>query len=109
MSGGLFRLGGCVAAILLAASTLAQPAVAADAQNGEALAKRWCASCHLVAPDQQTASADAAPFATVGRTPGFSAEKLALFLLAPHPKMPDLQLSRREAADLAAYIAKLGR
>jgi hypothetical protein len=29
---------------------------------------------------------------------------LALFLLLPHPKMPDMSLSRSEAADLAAYI-----
>ena len=41
--------------------------------------------------------------------PGFSAEKLALFLLDPHPKMPNMELSRREAADLADYIAKLER
>jgi hypothetical protein len=28
-------------------------------------------------------------------------------LLDPHPKMPDMALSRAEAADLAAYIATL--
>jgi hypothetical protein len=27
----------------------------------------------------------------------------ALFLLNPHPRMPDMNLSRSEAADLAAY------
>jgi hypothetical protein len=31
----------------------------------------------------------------------------AFFLLEPHPKMPNMQLSRSEAADLAAYIATL--
>ena len=31
---------------------------------------------------------------------------LALFLLHPHPKMPDLGLSRDAAADLVAYIAR---
>jgi hypothetical protein len=30
-----------------------------------------------------------------------------LFLLDPHAKMPDMGLSRTEAADLAAYIATL--
>jgi hypothetical protein len=39
--------------------------------------------------------------------PGFDAAKVALFLLNPHPKMPDMNLSRAEAADLAAYIATL--
>jgi hypothetical protein len=28
-------------------------------------------------------------------------------LLDPHPKMPDMGLSRSDAADLAAYIAAL--
>jgi hypothetical protein len=28
-------------------------------------------------------------------------------LLDPHPKMPDMGLTRSEAADLAAYIASL--
>jgi hypothetical protein len=31
---------------------------------------------------------------------------LAYFLLSPHPRMPDMNLSRSEAADLAAYIAR---
>jgi hypothetical protein len=39
------------------------------------------------------------------RKPDFDAAKIALFLLDPHPKMPDMGLSRKEAADLAAYIA----
>ena len=34
---------------------------------------------------------------------------LALFLLSPHPKMPDMNLSRNEAADLAAYIKSQGK
>jgi len=39
--------------------------------------------------------------------PGFDAANIALFLLDPHPKMPDMGLSRTAAADLAAYIATL--
>jgi hypothetical protein len=31
----------------------------------------------------------------------------AFFLLDPHPKMPNLALSRREADDIAAYIGSL--
>jgi hypothetical protein len=41
------------------------------------------------------------------KKPDFDAAKIAPFLLDPHPKMPDLGLSRKEAADLAAYIATL--
>jgi len=82
-------------------------AIAADADHGAELAKRWCATCHLVDSDQKRASADVLPFATIARTPEFSPEKLAFFLLDPHPKMPNFQLSRSEAADLAAYMASL--
>ena len=98
------------AAIVVTAGLLgvgARTAVA-DPETGERLAQRWCAACHLVAPDQRQASADVAPFATIARMPGFNAEKLAFFLLHPHPKMPDLPLTRREAADIADYIARLG-
>lgn len=81
----------------------------ADSDDGERLARRWCAACHVVAADQQQANADAPPFATIARTPGFSTEKLTFFLLDPHPKMPNMALSRREAADIAAYIASFAR
>jgi hypothetical protein len=37
----------------------------------------------------------------------FDAKQLAYFLLNPHPKMPDLPLSRAAADDIAAYIATL--
>jgi mono/diheme cytochrome c family protein len=95
------------AAVALACAT--GPAVAADAQSGERMAERWCASCHIVSPSQRQASADAAPFASIARMPEFSAHKLAFFLLDPHPKMPNMSLSRREAEDIAAFIARLGR
>ncbi len=85
----------------------ASEVLAADADHGADLAKRWCASCHAVTSEQKQASADVAPFAAVARKPDFSAEKLAFFLLDPHPKMPNFALSRTEASDLAAYIATL--
>ncbi|WP_407188539.1 c-type cytochrome [Bradyrhizobium centrosematis] len=95
---------------LLLALTLsvgAPSALAADADHGADLAKRWCASCHIVANGQTQASADVPSFASVARRPDFNAERLAFFLLDPHPKMPNFPLSRTEAGDLAAYIASL--
>ncbi|MBR1130175.1 c-type cytochrome [Bradyrhizobium iriomotense] len=82
-------------------------ALAADAGHGADLAKRWCASCHVVANGQAAASADVPSFASVARRPEFSSEKLAFFLLDPHPKMPNFPLSRSEAGDIAAYIGSL--
>jgi mono/diheme cytochrome c family protein len=97
------------ALLLLVAVTALPQAAAADAANGEKLAKRWCAACHIVASDQRQGSTQAAPFSAMAKTPGLDAAKLALYLLLPHPKMPDMSLSRSEAADLAAYITAQGR
>jgi mono/diheme cytochrome c family protein len=95
-------------ALIVAAAMAITPAYAADASNGERLAQRWCAACHVVSATQrQTTTDQAPPFATIAKTPGFDAGRVALFLLDPHPKMPDMGLSRSAAADLAAYIATL--
>jgi mono/diheme cytochrome c family protein len=83
-------------------------AFAADPSNGRRLAERWCEACHVVTPTQVRAATDQAPpFATIAKMPDFDAAKIALFLLDPHPKMPNMALSRSEAADLAAYIVSL--
>lgn len=95
--------------LIFAAIFVGPTAVAADADNGERLAQRWCASCHVVAPSQQAANADAPPFETIARTFGFNPEKLVFFLLEPHPKMPSMALTRNEANDIAAYIGKLAK
>jgi len=86
----------------------AEPGRAADVEQGKVIAERWCSSCHLVQPGQKTAVPDQAPpFMTIAKTPDFDAGELALRLLAPHPNMPKLALSRSEVADLAAYIRTL--
>lgn len=89
--------------LLLAAS----PASAADPQHGLDLARQWCAACHVVTDNQLEANADAPPFATVARSRHFDTRTLIDFLLAPHPKMPEMSLTRGEAGDIAAYIASL--
>lgn len=93
--------------VVVAVGLTGSAAMAADADHGAELAKRWCATCHVVDSDQKRANADVLPFATIAGKPDFSSEKLAFFLLDPHPKMPSFPLSRAEAADLAAYIASL--
>lgn len=94
-----------ILALTLAALAPSAASAFVDARQGENIAERWCASCHLVAPDQQRASADVAPFVTLARSK--TDEQLAAFLTDPHPKMPDLHLSREEIADLVAYIRSL--
>ena len=78
-----------------------------DAQKGLALAQRWCATCHVVSSEQSKGT-DAAPsFQTLSKRANFNADKLAFFLLDPHPAMPKMSLTRDEARDIAAYIARL--
>jgi mono/diheme cytochrome c family protein len=82
-------------------------AAAADAMNGKRLSERWCASCHVVSPEQKHGNTQVPPFSEVAKKPHIDAPMIALFLLLPHPKMPDMSLSRYEAGDIAAYIASL--
>jgi mono/diheme cytochrome c family protein len=90
---------------LMASGLGANPVLAAEPGHGEQLAQRWCATCHVVSIGQRQATDAAPPFSTVAKVPQFDAHKLAFFLLDPHPKMPNMTLSRRDAEDLAAFIA----
>jgi mono/diheme cytochrome c family protein len=93
--------------VVAAAGLSGSLAMAANPDHGSELAKRWCAACHVVNADQKRASTDAPPFEAIASKSDFTAEKIAFFLLDPHPKMPNFPLSRSEAADLAAYIGTL--
>jgi mono/diheme cytochrome c family protein len=84
-----------------------RPASAADPFNGERLAQRWCSACHVVASTQREANADAPPFEEIAKRPTFTENGLTVFLLNPHAKMPDMNLSRIEAGDIAAFVARL--
>ena len=101
----LYGRGYC--SLILIAGLAATSSFAANPDKGETLAKRWCTGCHLVAADQKNATTEAPPFASVAKRPDFDANKIASFLLDPHPKMPNMELSRDETADIAAYIATL--
>jgi mono/diheme cytochrome c family protein len=80
---------------------------AADAANGEKLARQWCSGCHAVTADA-TVRSDAPPsFVSIARRPATSEDSLRAWLSAPHPSMPDFELSRAALADLTAYILSL--
>ena len=96
------------AVAILALAALPPGAFADDAAKGEIIAKRWCAACHVVGPDQTQASSDAPTFASIARRHE-GAKKLKAFLTDPHPKMPDMNFSRSEIADIVAYIGRLDR
>lgn len=104
-------LAGIAGAGLAGLCAAAQPgrALAADAAAGLDLSRIWCAACHVVEEGQTGRGSDIAPFAEVARDPGFDPDQLAAFLAAPHPKMPDMSLTRQEIADIGAYVASLRR
>jgi mono/diheme cytochrome c family protein len=83
------------------------PSFAADSDHGKEIAKRWCASCHLVERGKTSAIDQAPTFDYLARTPDFNANKLAFLLLQPHPNMPSVSLNRTEVADMADYILSL--
>ncbi|SDU40035.1 c-type cytochrome [Stappia sp. ES.058] len=82
-------------------------AQAADAQNGREIARTWCAACHVVDDAQESGSVAVPTFAEIAARPDFDEKALAEFLADPHPKMPDMALTRQEIADLGAHIARL--
>jgi mono/diheme cytochrome c family protein len=98
-----------IKAIFVAFCALAtlSPLAAADAEHGKDIAKRWCASCHLVEGGQTSAGTQAPPFTYLAKVPYFDENKLAYLLLMPHPNMPTVTLNRAEVADLADYILSL--
>jgi mono/diheme cytochrome c family protein len=95
--------------MLMATAFGSVAANAADADHGRTLARRWCATCHVVAANQQRPTGEAPPFAVIAKRSDFDATRLTNFLLEPHPKMPNMSLTRMEAADLVAYIRTLAR
>lgn len=95
-------------ALFLLAALPAGSAAAADARNGREIAGRWCAECHAVAEGER--GSDAAPsLPQIARDRGADARWLRAWLVAPHPPMPNLDLSRSDVDDLVAYLERLAR
>lgn len=100
---------GIRAAVLLAALTVvptAETLAAGDAQEGFRIARRWCASCHVIG--RNTPGGDAAPpFVALASDPDKTEAYLKNWISNPHPPMPNLNLSRSDIEDLTAYIRSL--
>lgn len=94
------------AAALLVFAMAASSAGAGEAQKGAVIAKRWCASCHVVSKDQTSAVADAPSFFDIAQR-RTDRKALSNFLVDPHPPMPNMHLSRREIDDIVTYIRSL--
>ena len=100
----MFRIVSAAAIVILAAP----PAGAqGDPEVGRELARTWCTSCHVV--DIEGQGADVGPALPALLDDGQrTADELRGWLAAPHPPMPDFDLSRQEIEDIVAYLRKSG-
>jgi len=81
---------------------------AGDASAGLLLARQWCTGCHVV--DAAGSGSDAAPaFPLIAREHGADQSWIRTWLTAPHPRMPNLNLSRTEIDDINSYLQSLTR
>ena len=86
------------------------PALAQDLRQGEVLAIRWCANCHIVEARAETGRADGIPsFPAIAALNTTTAQSLKAGMTAKHGQMPNFSLTNAEEADLAAYILSLRR
>lgn len=99
-----------LAALLLPAAAQAQQRREPDANQGAALAKEWCSSCHVVGTGQAGTGTDAAPsFARIAKDPKKGPDFVRGMLANPHPPMPPLEISQAAIEDIVTYFRVLQR
>jgi mono/diheme cytochrome c family protein len=77
-------------------------------EDGRALARQVCASCHAIDKGEQLSPQPFAPtFQTIADTPGMTPTALSIFLKTPHATMPNLVLSDDELGNVITYILSL--
>jgi mono/diheme cytochrome c family protein len=107
----MLAIGGVVAALAVLTDIGAMAQTVGDPAKGQRFALQVCTPCHLVAPDQLSPPrfALAPSFEAIANTRAMTESALAAFLYSPHPNMPNIMLTRDEAADVIAYILTLKR
>jgi cytochrome c len=78
---------------------------AGDAEAGHRLAKQWCNTCHVV--EESGSGPDTAPPFPVIAANRKDRRWVRAWLAAPHPPMPNLNLTRQEIDDVVAYLDRL--
>ena len=85
-----------------AAAQQAEP----DPAAGLELASQLCTGCHIVGTER-VGSDVAPPFLAIARNPEITVTELHGWIGPRHPKLPNLALSSRQAADINAYLDTL--
>jgi cytochrome c len=91
----------CLAVLLAAQPTLAQPLI-----DGRDVALRNCAQCHAIGETGDSRLKGAPPFRDLGNIGEMDALVAALHdgLLVHNPAMPELRLTPKEITALATYL-----
>ncbi len=92
--------------VLMLAAASAATAAAADVDRGKELTMQWCNQCHVIGNGNRGTDA-APPLPLIAQQKGKDPQWIKAWLAAPHPPMPDLNLSRHEIDDITAYLATL--
>jgi cytochrome c2 len=103
---------GAIAAMTLSSVLrAAEIATEVDAMAGRAYAVRDCSECHVVSPEQKAPLSpplkNAPSFQSVANARTTSAIGLHVFLVSPHPTMPNLIIAEQDRVDVIAYIMSL--
>lgn len=81
---------------------------AGDPARGQALARIWCANCHIV--EGNASGKDVVPpLAEIARRGAPDQLQARAFLQSPHPPMPNFDLARQQIDDIVAYLNSLAR
>ncbi len=78
-----------------------------DPVEGKKIAVQWCATCHDVSPDQNTAQDGIISFMQIAMLKDVSLGSLIAIQSMPHQPMLDFDLSRKAKRDIATYILTL--
>jgi len=108
MKGHLVAAGAVLAMAALPAQAQSK-AAPGDIRAGREFAMVHCSECHVVVHRLGSPRRVGGPpdFTDVAGMPGMTRTALLAFLRSPHPTMPDLILSERQANDVIAYILSL--
>ena len=94
----------CVLTALLGYAPMAFAAANADA--GRQLVERSCSTCHAMNSAAE-ATDGAPPLSTLARSNRERPAWIRGWLMAPHPPMPNISLSRQQIDDVIAYLSTL--
>jgi len=103
------RLHSPAIALVLTACLSTAAFAAGRPAEGRAIAERWCVACHQIGDRKVVVTTVAPAFESISaRYSGEEGVKvLEGFLADPHPRMPDMSLTRQEIRDLVAFIGSL--